>query len=1532
MKKFYPSLKAFSGLSMFLVLALISPKLSAQDKYILGHPGDVNIDEGFTGSVFFRVDVDPDVKLKFQWSMKVPGGSWKEMTDEISSVLVLPFKEPADPKLDGTGFQCVVDDGSVNETTVPAYLWVAPPRKVITGHPVDVVKEAGYTGEYSFSVETFPGVTTKTIWFKRFPGGEWKEAGTGPQLIEKAEKLDLKLNGTAYRCLVEYKDGKEYSDVAYLWVKLPRRYILTDPVDVTKPEGFSGYINFDITTEGIGLTYQWQYALPGTPWENIEKAVKPVLEFPVKGMGPKLDGTAFRCVVTDEKKNKEYSREARLYMEQARRYILLDPEDVTEEVGYSGKLHFYIKYDDGGSELKFYWQEKKPGGAWTDITVTDPNKPELYYPVEKLTSAWSGYGFRCAVIDGKGYVEYSKAAYLYVHQDYFLASSGNVTLCEGSAGTAKFGVKVVDGVTLALQWQVKPAGGSAWKNISGATSTVYAKEFTEVPLSYNGTAFRCMAVDTHGGTDFSDIAFLYVTALPVVTGHPESQEKMVGEAVTFNVAATGAKPFAYQWLKDGVPLTGANASSLTLFPLAEDDAGDYSCVVTNSCTATGDTSDAATLIVNAPEFDDGWFEQEIVTSKDLTDVKFTGTNSGWITVSNSNFAYKTADGGKTWDLESITDSKLWSAVFTTDADHVWIAGEDLIKYTTNGNSEVITWNDGTFNSVLSSIDLSDLFFADASNGWAVGGNGLILNTTDGGSNWYEQHSGSKIGYVTDVDLSAVHFFDADTGWVVGDLGKILKTYDGGTTWEVVPSGTTENLMDVCFIDAWNGWAVGGDEDPGTGQSVLLKTSNGGGNWTAVSTHHSFVGNEDLTGVFFYDADHGWITTSDGQILRTNDGGTTWYSQASGTDEPLNAIDFADYDNGWVVGNTGTILRTAYSGCLLPTVSLFEDKEFCASVDYQLVADSFQNNVDCSYDWSTGETTGSIDVTTSGKYYVTVSSVCGVEVSDTVNIVLYPLPEADAGSDQEMCAGDSVQLLAAGGIQYSWNNQAYLNDANIQNPKAGPPEGNTDFIVTVTDNNLCQNTDTVTVSVYPIPTSTFTAPEAICDGDSAAITYTGSASGAANYSWDFGDGSTVMSGEGAGPYGISWDATGEHTVELVVEENGCTSDTARTDLDVYAVPTAEFTVDANVCGDSIVTVTYTGSAGGSADFDWNFDGPAEQSGTGSGPYEISWSDQGTKLVSLVVTENNCPSEMSTGEVQVSTTYEGTGICLVTVDPETGKNLVIWEKPEDVYIESFNVYRETDVSGQYELLANVPYDNLSVYTDMSSQPSNQQHLYKISAVDSCGESELSPYHKTLLLQYVSSVGGVNMNWGEYEIENGDINFKTYIIYRGTDSTHLEEIGRVSASSNLYVDTDPDALAGKRWYRIAGVKPDTCYPSVSAGGTKASTGPYSHSLSNLDDNKLQGTGVRDVLSAENNLRVFPNPFRDKVQVEYLIQQPSGVKIEVYNILGVRILELENTHQMPGVYNYEIRAEDLDGSSIYYLRFSVDGRTSVKKLIPAR
>lgn len=69
-----------------------------------------------------------------------------------------------------------------------------------------------------------------------------------------------------------------------------------------------------------------------------------------------------------------------------------------------------------------------------------------------------------------------------------------------------------------------------------------------------------------------------------------------GSSVTLSVSASGTGPFAYQWRKNGVPISGATGSTLALNPIQLTDAGTFSVVVSNSAGST--TSDAAVLSVD----------------------------------------------------------------------------------------------------------------------------------------------------------------------------------------------------------------------------------------------------------------------------------------------------------------------------------------------------------------------------------------------------------------------------------------------------------------------------------------------------------------------------------------------------------------------------------------------------------------------------------------------------------------------------------------------------------------------------------------------------------------------------------------------------------------------------------------------------------------------------------------------------------------------------------------------------------------------
>jgi len=394
--------------------------------------------------------------------------------------------------------------------------------------------------------------------------------------------------------------------------------------------------------------------------------------------------------------------------------------------------------------------------------------------------------------------------------------------------------------------------------------------------------------------------------------------------------------------------------------------------------------------------------------------------------------------------------------------------------------------------------------------------------------------------------------------------------------------------------------------------------------------------------------------------------------------------------------------------------------------------------------------------------------------------------------------------------------------------------------------------------------------------------------------------------------------------LVVEKLGCVSDTVKKQLEVRVVPTADFTAPYAVCSAEEASLTYTGTAPAGAAYTWTAPG-GDISGSGQA-ITVSYDTEGPKTVGLEVVQNACSSGVTQKEVIASYPFNDEEICLVTIDLETGKNMVVWEKTPDASIAEYRVYTESNVGGVYNIIGSVPVEDISLFVDLDSEPEKKQNLYKISVVDTCGyESDYSPHHKTMFLQYVSCDNGVILNWEDYEVEGGTINFESYIIYRGSDSTQLEELETISSSLNAYTDTDVDALSQRMYYRVGGVKTNECDPA----GKKAGSGPFVHSLSNLEDNRI-ASGVNDLFAQSLKLKLYPNPFRERTMISYDLRKDSHVKIELYNIIGEQLSILENDKQFAGNHSLEINASELNyQEGLYYIRLYIDNQSITKKLI---
>lgn len=214
--------------------------------------------------------------------------------------------------------------------------------------------------------------------------------------------------------------------------------------------------------------------------------------------------------------------------------------------------------------------------------------------------------------------------------------------------------------------------------------------------------------------------------------------------------------------------------------------------------------------------------------------------------------------------------------------------------------------------------------------------------------------------------------------------------------------------------------------------------------------------------------------------------------------------------------------------LIP-VSLGSDVVACGSTT---LSPQFPN---ATYLWNNNATTAQISATQSGSYQVIVTDVNGCSGTDTVNVVINPLPVVNLGPDLGQC-GTSATLNAQNpGLTYLWNNSATTQSITVTN--------NGTYTVTVTDGLGCSNSDAIVVALLTVPSANLGNDVTMCQGLTSISTQSG-----AGYTYLWNTGSTF------GAIGIN---TGGAYWVIVTASNGCTaSDTVQITMNAPAVSYVE----------------------------------------------------------------------------------------------------------------------------------------------------------------------------------------------------------------------------------------------------------------------------------------------------------------------------------------------------------------------------------------
>jgi|GEM_PF-365026 len=234
----------------------------------------------------------------------------------------------------------------------------------------------------------------------------------------------------------------------------------------------------------------------------------------------------------------------------------------------------------------------------------------------------------------------------------------------------------------------------------------------------------------------------------------------------------------------------------------------------------------------------------------------------------------------------------------------------------------------------------------------------------------------------------------------------------------------------------------------------------------------------------------------------------------------------------------------------------------------------------NHQWSNGNTTSTITGLTANTYTVTITDTNNCTTTNSIQLTEPPAITSNiALASAISCAGESngsASITAQGGtlpFTYQWANGA--NTTTATGLSAGLAT------VTITDNNGCTQTNSITITepsivTISIPVTT-NATCGNCDG-TASITATGG-TGTYSYNWSSGQTGMTVSGLCAGSHLVSvTDANGCETTQAVNISNSsgpsldtvvssasnCTGGTGSLDISIIGgTPPIQFSIDGGV---------------------------------------------------------------------------------------------------------------------------------------------------------------------------------------------------------------------------------------------------------------------------------------------------------------------------------------------------------------------------------
>lgn len=312
----------------------------------------------------------------------------------------------------------------------------------------------------------------------------------------------------------------------------------------------------------------------------------------------------------------------------------------------------------------------------------------------------------------------------------------------------------------------------------------------------------------------------------------------------------------------------------------------------------------------------GWQQVANFNNVALYKVYFINENTGFSVGSQDHsysMIYKTTNGGSYWSSMNLpggfNSCELYSITFINNSTGfivggIWSSGNPIFMKTTD---QGVSWSNQT-SSIPSSSMLWDVKFSNEFTGYICGSQGLFLKTTNGGNNWNQLNTGTS-NFLKNIQIAPDN---PQIIYAIGVSSFLLKSTNAGINWEIFNFSSEENITNLSFINNQTGY-VSGALYSYPYSTVLYKTTDGGYNWSDLTTHIP-AGNQTSV-IKFYNINTGYLAGN--FIHKTTNGGINWTRQES---YPWWTI----YKDIFILNNTFISVictwQSIYNGIILKTVN------------------------------------------------------------------------------------------------------------------------------------------------------------------------------------------------------------------------------------------------------------------------------------------------------------------------------------------------------------------------------------------------------------------------------------------------------------------------------------------------------------------------------------------------------------------------------------------------------------------------------------